>query len=230
MSTFTTFLLDPPWNEQGGGKIKRGADRHYPLLKTLDMPAVIRSSGLLNPSPAAHMYLWVTSNFLIDGLWLMGELGFTYKTNICWAKKRIGLGQYFRGKHELCLFGTYGKGFDARTESNSVPSLLETEDDEGQSGVDQMAEAVRAVVAPCPLTLYPNDEEGVNLAKALAVYDEGFAGYVEAEHVKVDGKRKHSGKPDVFYDLIESRSKGPYVEFFARSQRPGWTSFGNEVT
>jgi len=24
-----TALIDPPWPEQGGGKIKRGADRHY---------------------------------------------------------------------------------------------------------------------------------------------------------------------------------------------------------
>lgn len=31
---YTTVVADPPWNERGGGKIKRGADRHYPLMKT----------------------------------------------------------------------------------------------------------------------------------------------------------------------------------------------------
>ena len=34
---YKTIYLDPPWAEQGGGKIKRGADRHYPLMKTKDI-------------------------------------------------------------------------------------------------------------------------------------------------------------------------------------------------
>lgn len=29
---FRTILIDAPWPERGGGKIKRGADRHYPLM------------------------------------------------------------------------------------------------------------------------------------------------------------------------------------------------------
>jgi hypothetical protein len=35
---YSTILMDPPWNETGGGKIKRGADKHYPLVKTPDLP------------------------------------------------------------------------------------------------------------------------------------------------------------------------------------------------
>ena len=34
---YKTIYADPPWNEQGAGKIKRGADRHYPLMKTEDI-------------------------------------------------------------------------------------------------------------------------------------------------------------------------------------------------
>jgi hypothetical protein len=34
---YGTILADPPWLERGGGKIKRGADRHYPLMKTRDI-------------------------------------------------------------------------------------------------------------------------------------------------------------------------------------------------
>ena len=30
---YKTILADPPWYQRGGGKIKRGADRHYPILK-----------------------------------------------------------------------------------------------------------------------------------------------------------------------------------------------------
>lgn len=42
-------------------------------------------------------------------------------------------------------------------------------------------------------------------------------------------KREHSRKPDEQYDLIESCSKGPYLELFARGRRPGWSCWGNEA-
>jgi hypothetical protein len=35
--TYRCILADPPWLERGGGKIKRGADRHYPLLKDYEI-------------------------------------------------------------------------------------------------------------------------------------------------------------------------------------------------
>lgn len=37
---------------------------------------------------------------------------------------------------------------------------------------------------------------------------------------------EHSAKPTEFYDLVESCSPGPYLEIFARSQRPGWQAWG----
>ncbi len=42
-------------------------------------------------------------------------------------------------------------------------------------------------------------------------------------------KREHSRKPDEQYDLIESCSKGPYLELFARGTRPNWTYWGNQA-
>jgi hypothetical protein len=42
-------------------------------------------------------------------------------------------------------------------------------------------------------------------------------------------KREHSRKPDEQYDVIESRSRGPYLELFARGTRPGWTYWGNQA-
>lgn len=42
-------------------------------------------------------------------------------------------------------------------------------------------------------------------------------------------KREHSRKPDEQYPLIESCSPGPYLEMFARGERKGWTSWGNEA-
>ena len=41
--------------------------------------------------------------------------------------------------------------------------------------------------------------------------------------------REHSRKPDEIYDQIEALWPGPYVELFARHQREGWFSWGNEL-
>jgi N6-adenosine-specific RNA methylase IME4 len=42
-------------------------------------------------------------------------------------------------------------------------------------------------------------------------------------------KREHSRKPDEQYEIIESCSKGPYLELFARGTRPGWTYWGAQA-
>ncbi|MEH6630186.1 MAG: MT-A70 family methyltransferase [Halopseudomonas aestusnigri] len=42
-------------------------------------------------------------------------------------------------------------------------------------------------------------------------------------------RREHSRKPDEAYPLIENLFKGPYVELFARQQRPGWDAWGNQT-
>lgn len=42
-------------------------------------------------------------------------------------------------------------------------------------------------------------------------------------------KREHSRKPDEQYKLIESCSRGPFLELFARGNREGWTSWGNQA-
>ena len=41
--------------------------------------------------------------------------------------------------------------------------------------------------------------------------------------------RRHSAKPEAFYDMVESMSPGPYLDVFARRLRMGWDCWGNEV-
>lgn len=105
---YQTIYADLPWPEYGGGKIKRGADRHYPLMKVKD---IIGMSDFVNSfsDENCHLYLWVTNNYLPSGLQVMEAWGFRYITTITWVKDRIGLGQYFRGITEHCLFGVKGK-------------------------------------------------------------------------------------------------------------------------
>lgn len=116
---FRTFLLDPPWKESGGGKSKRGADAHYPLLHKHEIIQVVYQSGYWYPADRAHMWMWVTDNFLEDGLFVMKALGFRYVRQAIWPKPHFGLGQYMRGQHEACLFGVKGRQIPLRTRSES---------------------------------------------------------------------------------------------------------------
>jgi len=173
--TFRTIVADPPWLERGGGKIKRGADRHYPLLHSRDIPRVMQSAPVWRIADDAHLYLWATNNFLPDALEVVRLLGFRYVTNIVWVKDRAGLGQYFRGQHELLLFAVRGSGMAARTEARDVTTVV--------------------------------DEPSVYGAP----------------------RGEHSAKPHLFHEMVERRSLGPYLEIFARSNRAGWTSWGNDA-
>ena len=170
---YSTIMADPPWYQQGGGKSKRGADKHYPLLKEGQIKNAMSDilDGIVEDD--AHLYMWTVSNHLPEGLRVIEHLGFRYITNLVWAKPSFGLGRYFRGQHEICLFAVKGRGFSARTDANNVSSLI-----------------------------------GGDLIK----------------------RTTHSKKPQEIYELIESRSKGPYLELFARDHRPGWDVWGDEIS
>lgn len=138
---YPTTVMDPPWPERGGGQIQRGADRHYPLINTLDdIERVVRSAPNWSPATDAHLYVWATNNYLGWGLELVKRLGFRYLTTITWAKMehvgglhdmwtpaQPGIGQYFRGQTEHLLFGVRGDGIGVRrrhTERRDLGTLL----------------------------------------------------------------------------------------------------------
>jgi N6-adenosine-specific RNA methylase IME4 len=113
---YRAIYADPPWPERGGGKIKRGADRHYKLMKVKDIMA-LPVTDIAEDN--AHLYLWATNNYLESAYAVMHEWGFIPKTKIDWVKGIIlpdgsfrlqnpGLGQYFRGLDEVCIFGVRG--------------------------------------------------------------------------------------------------------------------------
>lgn len=165
---YPTIMADPPWPEHGGGRIKRGADRHYPLMKVKDIAALPIESWA---EDNAHLYLWTTNNYLPSALQVMAAWGFRYVTTVTWMKDRFGLGQYYRGITEHCLFGVRG----------NIPYK----------------------------TLGGKRQQGLT----------GF----------VAPRTKHSEKPVEMYEMIEKVSPGPYLELFARSYRPDWDVWGNEV-
>ena len=117
---FSTILADPPWqftNRTGKMAPEHKRLARYPTMtlqqiKALPVEAVARDT--------AHLYLWVPNALLAEGLQVMDNWGFTYKTNLIWYKvrkdggpDRRGVGFYFRNVTEVILFGVRGK--DART-------------------------------------------------------------------------------------------------------------------
>ena len=123
-------MIDTPWPERGGvgwGNVKRGADRHYPVIPVKRSPEVTMGSGVYHPAPSAHLYLWTTGTYLMAAGWVMQEIGFTYKTCVPWVKtdQLAGLGQYFRTKAEYLLFGVRGSGYEVRTDDRYVVGLIE---------------------------------------------------------------------------------------------------------
>ncbi len=113
---FSTILADPPWrfsNRTGKVAPEHKRLKRYHTMKLEDIIAlpVPRVAG-----DRAHLYLWVPNALLAEGLTVMKEWGFTYKTNIVWYKIRKdggpdgrGVGFYFRNVTELVLFGIKGK-------------------------------------------------------------------------------------------------------------------------
>jgi hypothetical protein len=55
------------------------------------------------------------------------------------------------------------------------------------------------------------------------------SGTVFADLGFADPEDALSRKPDEQYDIIEACSPGPYLELFARGERPGWTVWGNQA-
>ena len=49
------------------------------------------------------------------------------------------------------------------------------------------------------------------------------------DQLVVSNRREHSRKPDEIYERIEQLLEGPYIELFARTQRTGWDSWGNQT-
>jgi N6-adenosine-specific RNA methylase IME4 len=112
---FETVLADPPWRFQNRtGKV---APEHLRLARYRTMS--FNEIGELPVSDVvgerAHLYLWVPNALLAEGLQVMKQWGFTYKTNLVWFKVRKdggpdgrGVGFYFRNVTELILFGVKG--------------------------------------------------------------------------------------------------------------------------
>jgi len=116
---FSTLLIDPPWDVADEGDVNQlgRAKADYatmPLADLLKLPV-----GQLADNDA-HLYLWITNRSLPKGFALLDAWGFRYITNLVWPKASFGMGQYFRGQHELILFGVSGSMPIKRKDASTI--------------------------------------------------------------------------------------------------------------
>jgi N6-adenosine-specific RNA methylase IME4 len=112
---FGTLLADPPWRFLNRtGKV---APEHRRLNRydTMDAKQIAALPVADVMADQAHCYLWVPNALLADGMLVLEEWGFTYKTMLVWHKTRKdggpdgrGVGFYFRNVTEPVLFGVRG--------------------------------------------------------------------------------------------------------------------------
>jgi len=127
---FATVVIDPPWRY--GDRLPgpgRGAEKHYPTLSQNELLWMTRLVDF-NLATNAHVYIWTTNSFVPEAYELMEWFDAEHKTNITWVKVknghvaydreveayaldqsdvRMGMGHYWRGAAEHCLFGVRGR-------------------------------------------------------------------------------------------------------------------------
>lgn len=103
-------MCDPPWEyndklRMGTGPKHRGAASHYicaPLeeIKTIPVGEWAEAD--------AHLYLWTTNAFMVEGHELAEAWDFRVRTILTWCKTGFGMGHYFRNSTEHVLFCVRG--------------------------------------------------------------------------------------------------------------------------
>jgi N6-adenosine-specific RNA methylase IME4/ParB-like chromosome segregation protein Spo0J len=114
---FRTLVLDPPW-AYDNDFLGRGAPK-YALLEREALLALPVASWAEDDS---HLYLWATNANLPMAVECMAAWGFQHKSVLTWVKPRFGLGVFFRGSTEHCLFGVRGR---LMTRSTSIATHFE---------------------------------------------------------------------------------------------------------
>lgn len=119
---FRTLYADPPWDFTD--KLDSTRTLEYKTM-TIEELMNLPVSSVMEDN--AHIYLWSTSSHIHEALHLMEQWGFVYKTIIPWIKLtktgkiHFGMGHYYRGAHEICLFGVRGK---LNTMTNNTRNVL----------------------------------------------------------------------------------------------------------
>jgi len=101
------IYADPAWKYSGPapGGDNRLVENHYPCMP-LDEICALPVSDLAAEN--CVLFLWSTSPMLSNAMDVIRAWGFDYRTSLVWVKDKIGLGYYFRQRHEHLLLARRG--------------------------------------------------------------------------------------------------------------------------
>ena len=151
---YNVIYADPPWKyktwTEGGGT----AEKHYPTMKLDDIIKMKDTIEKISDNNCI-LFLWVTFPCLLEGLKVMKEWGFTYKTcGFNWVKRNkksntffFGMGYWTRANSELCLIGTKGT---IKRKSNKVFQIVDTPIEEHSKKPDIVRERIVELVGDIP--------------------------------------------------------------------------------
>lgn len=151
---YRTIYADPPWqfaNRTGKVAPENKKNGRYSTM-TLDEIKELPVEEVADEY--CHLYLWIPTAMIQDGLDVMKAWGFEYKTTFFWEKVRKdgepdgrGVGFYFRNVIEPCLFGVKskkGKTYRTLSPGRSQVNVLRTQKREHSRKPDEMVDIIEA--------------------------------------------------------------------------------------
>lgn len=163
---YRTVLVDPPWPMTMCGKRTSRNERPrvlpYPTMRIEDIAAL--PVGDLAET-GAHLWLWVTSQFLEQSFGLIRGWGFKYLSPIVWAKPS-GFGNWFVNVTEHLLFAYKGKC--QFNQAKYLPNFYEWE--EAVEPQSQIAAELEVSVPADLLYKWPRAKHGQHSKKPEGSY------------------------------------------------------------
>lgn len=129
---YKIIYADPPWQYRVWSKkgLGRSAESHYSTMNIQDIINMKDTIKSISDKDSV-LFLWVTFPCLKEGIKVLEEWGFIYKTcAFAWVKKNKksnswfwGMGYWTRANVEICLLGTKG---NIKRQSAGVHQVIDT--------------------------------------------------------------------------------------------------------
>ena len=198
--TFRTIIADPDWQYDNFGAAKHGAARAHYAGSPVDAIACVPVRRWARTN--SLLLLWATLPKLDQAIDVMRSWGFSLVTAVPWVKTSPKAGTIKRG---------IGFWFYATSEVLLVCRRGKTR-------------APRQTGAEKPMGLLVSD------LRVMGVDPERNNGGDErGSPVFYAPRGVHSRKPLSLIEWVEAKLPGPYLELYARVDRPGWTCWGHDT-
>jgi N6-adenosine-specific RNA methylase IME4 len=106
---YGVIYADPPWRFEVYSRdsgMDRSAENHYPTMTPEEIMAVPVHALA---APDCVLFLWTTVPLLAVSFDVLEQWGFQYRSCMIWVKDKVGLGLWFRNRHELLLVAIRGR-------------------------------------------------------------------------------------------------------------------------